>query len=162
MRMVTLQAPANHGPSISVGGIQIEIIDDKVTVFDIYADALTSHGYVKIEGTSVPVVYQAQPGAPRLYTEDELQAAVWRAEVETEARVRREIAEAAMVATAPVGVYHTAGLVLPPSTEASTPRVHSFSVGSTADKGGGTTPSESVGSKPRADKAEGRTPRFQP
>jgi hypothetical protein len=138
MRMVTLQAPANHGPSISVGGIQIEIIDDKVTVFDIYADALTSHGYVKIEGTSVPVVYQAQPGAPRLYTEDELQAAVWRAEVETEARVRREIAEA------------------------STPRLHSFSVGSTADKGGGTTPSESVGSKPRADKAEGRTPRFQP
>jgi hypothetical protein len=143
MRMVTLQAPANHGPSISVGGIQIEIVDDKVTVFDIYADALASHGYVKIEGTSVPVTPQAQPGAPRLFTEYELQAAVRRAEVDTEERVRREMAAAAaMVAFASGGTADKGG--------------------GTADKGGGTAPSESVGSKPRADKAEGKTPRFQP
>jgi hypothetical protein len=122
MRMVTLQAPANHGPSISVGGLQIEIVDDKVTVFDIYADALASHGYVKIEGTSVPVTPQSQPGAPRLCTEDEVLAAVRRAEVDTEARVRREIAEAAAFAIAPAGGQLTGGVGTADKAKGKTPR----------------------------------------
>lgn len=48
MRLVTLQAPANHGPSISVGGHNMPIVNGRVEVFSIYEEALKAHGFFEV------------------------------------------------------------------------------------------------------------------